>query len=89
MAVPQALMPMVREHLLAHTAPGFDGLLFPSRNDPTQHMAQSALTRVYYPARKVADRPDLLFHDLRHTGAVYAAQTGATLVVADSRHLIR
>jgi integrase len=78
-AVPQALMPMVREHLLAYTAPGLDGLLFPSKNHPTQHMRQSALTRVYYPAREVAGRPDLRFHDLRHTGAVYAAQTGATL----------
>jgi integrase len=34
---------------------------------------------VYYPARKAAGRPDLRFHDLRHTGAVLAAATGATL----------
>jgi integrase len=78
-AIPQALMPMVREHLLAHTAPGPDGLLFPSRNDPAEHLRQSSLTRVFYPARKAAGRPDLRFHDLRHTGAVLAAQTGATL----------
>jgi integrase len=37
------------------------------------------LTRVYYPAREAAGRPDLRFHDLRHTGVIYAAQTGATL----------
>jgi integrase len=30
-------------------------------------------------ARKVAGREDLRFHDLRHTGAVMAAQSGATL----------
>jgi integrase len=30
-------------------------------------------------ARAAAERPDLHFHDLRHTGAVLAAQTGATL----------
>jgi integrase len=77
--IPPHLLPLVREHLLTHTAPGLDGLLFPSRNDLTQHMRQSALTRVYYPARKAAGRPDLRFHDLRHTGAVLAAQTGATL----------
>jgi integrase len=77
--IPPHLLPMVREHLLAHTAPGPDGLLFPSKNDPNQHMRQSALTRVYYPARRAAGRPDLRFHDLRHTGAVLAAQTGATL----------
>jgi integrase len=69
----------VREHLLTHTAPGHYGLLFPSRNDPGEHLRQSALTRVYYPARKAAGRGDLRFHDLRHTGAIYAAQTGATL----------
>jgi len=33
----------------------------------------------FYRARVVAGRPDLHFHDLRHTGAVLAAQTGATL----------
>ena len=42
-------------------------------------MRQSAMARVYYPARDAAGRPDLRFHDLRHTGAVLAAQTGATL----------
>ena len=34
---------------------------------------------MFYPARKAGGRPDLRFHDLRHTGAVLAAQTGATL----------
>ena len=38
-----------------------------------------ARSRVNYPARKAAGRPDLRFHDLQHTGAVLAAQTGATL----------
>ncbi len=33
----------------------------------------------FYRARAVAGRPKLHFHDLRHTGAVLAAQTGATL----------
>ena len=31
------------------------------------------------PAREAAGRPDLRVHDLRHTGATYAAQNGATL----------
>jgi integrase len=30
-------------------------------------------------ARKAAGRDDLRFHDLRHTGAVLAAQQGATI----------
>jgi integrase len=35
--------------------------------------------RGYYSARVAAGRPDLRFHDLRHTGAVLAATTGATV----------
>ena len=31
------------------------------------------------PAREAAGRPDLRWHDLRHTGAVLAAATGASL----------
>ena len=77
--IPPHLMPLVRAHLLEHTAPGPDGLLFPARDDPAAHLRQSSLARVYYPARAKAGRPDLRFHDLRHTGAVLAAQTGATL----------
>lgn len=42
-------------------------------------MATASLYRVWYPARESAGRPDLRWHDLRHTGAVLAAQTGATL----------
>jgi integrase len=41
--------------------------------------APSTLYRVFYPARSKAGRDDLRFHDLRHTGAVLAASTGATL----------
>lgn len=81
-AIPPHLLPLVREHLLAHTAPGSDGLLFPSASGGArgdEHLRQSSLARVFYPARRKAGRPDLRFHDLRHTGAVLAAQTGATL----------
>lgn len=76
-AIPPHLLPMVREHLLQHAEPGKDGLLFPARSGG--QLAPSTLYRVYYPAREAAGRPDLAFHDLRHTGAVLAAQTGATL----------
>jgi integrase len=75
--VPPHLMPLVREHLLQHTQPGKDGLLFPAASGG--HLAPSSLYRVYYRARESAGRPDLAFHHLRHTGAVLAAQTGATL----------
>jgi integrase len=52
-------------------------LLFPSAGGG--HLAPSTLYRSFYPARKAAGRPDLRWHDLRHTGAVLAAATGASL----------
>ncbi len=42
-------------------------------------MAPSTLYKPYYKARAAAGREDLRFHDLRHTGAVLAASTGASL----------
>ncbi len=76
-AIPPHLLPVVKGHLLKHTQPGADGLLFPGAGGG--HMAPSSLYGVFYPAREKAGRPDLRFHDLRHTGAVLAAATGATL----------
>lgn len=82
-AIPPHLLPVIREHLLQHAEPGRDGLLFPATGGG--NMAPSSLYRVYYPAREAAGRPDLRWHDLRHTGAVLAAQTGATLAELMSR----
>jgi len=60
-------------------------LLFPSKGDPRRHLAPASLYRHFYSARDAAGRPDLRFHDLRHTGAVLAASTGATLAELMSR----
>lgn len=76
-AIPPHLVPAVKAHLTT-CVNGRDGLLFPAR-DGVGHMAPSTLYKVFYPAREKAGRPDLRFHDLRHTGAVLAASTGATL----------
>lgn len=76
-AIPPHLMPAVKAHLSGHVAASRDALVFPAASGA--HMAPSALYAVYYPAREAAGRPDLRFHDLRHTGAVLAAATGATL----------
>lgn len=75
--IPSALIPIVEQHLSKHTGTGKDDLLFPARHGG--HMAPSTLYKVFYPAREKAGRDDLRFHDLRHTGAVLAAATGATL----------
>ncbi|MEO7980343.1 MAG: tyrosine-type recombinase/integrase [Sporichthyaceae bacterium] len=75
--IPPHLLPAVRDHLRSSIVGGKDGLLFPARSGG--HLAPSALYRVFYRARDKAGRPDLRWHDLRHTGAVLAASTGATL----------
>jgi integrase len=76
-ALPPHLMPMAADHLIEHAGRGRDALLFPAAGGG--HMSPSSLYAVYHPARDAAGRPDLRFHDLRHTGATLAAATGATL----------
>lgn len=76
-AIPPHLMSTVKNHLREHAAMGRDGLIFPARHG--EQLAPSTLYKVFYPAREKAGRPDLRFHDLRHTGAVLAASTGASL----------
>lgn len=76
-AVPPHLLPSLKAHVADHAEFGRDGLLFPAASGG--HLVPSTLYRSFYPARKAAGRPDLRWHDLRHTGAVLAAATGATL----------
>ena len=75
--VPPHLIGLIRRHLNDHAQPGEDGLLFPNANG--QHLHHGSLYKVYKPARAAAGRPDLRWHDLRHSGATWAAQSGATL----------
>ena len=77
-AIPPHLLPVVKTHLSNNITGGKKGLLFPA-SDGVTHLAPSTLYTVYYRAREAAGRPDLRFHDLRHTGGVLAAATGATL----------
>jgi integrase len=76
--IPPHLMPAVRDHLAANVGASRDALVFPAVHGGG-HLNPATLRRVYHPAREAAGRPDLRFHDLRHTGAVLAAATGATL----------
>ncbi len=82
-AIPPHLLPVIREHLLQHAEGGRDGLLFPAASGG--HLAPSTLYKSFYKARQAAGRPDLRWHDLRHTAATLAAQTGATMAELMSR----
>lgn len=95
--IPPHILDDIRAHLRAHTAPGGEGLLFPSTVGThlasgsfygyvtTYHKSgerKGAVKRTgrgYYEARRLAGRPDLHLHDLRHTGLTNAAIAGATL----------
>jgi integrase len=76
-AIPPHLLPTLEDHLSKHGGKERDSLLFPAKSG--DHLAPATLNRWYYKARDKAKRPDLRFHDLRHSGAVLAAATGATL----------
>lgn len=77
--IPPHVIDMLRSHLVEHSQPGREGLVFPAA-DSTSHLAASTLYKPFNRARRAAGRPDLRWHDLRHTGATLAAATGATLV---------
>lgn len=76
-AIPPHIVPAVKRHLTEHVGKPPNWLLFPAKSG--EHLQPSTLYRHFYKARAKAKRPDLRFHDLRHSGAVMAAQTGATL----------
>lgn len=84
-SMPPHLLPVIEAHLLQHIDAGEEALLFPAvtadkvTGQRWQHLAPATFYRHWYPAREAAGRPDLRFHDLRHTGATLAAATGATL----------
>lgn len=93
--IPAGLIPMIHDHLERFAQPGPDGLLFaaehgghlsqstlngkPSRRRRLKGRMVNESSSGFCRAREAAGRPDLRLHDLRHTGAVLAAQTGATL----------
>lgn len=75
--IPPHLLPAIERHLSQHVGKNANALLFPAKSGG--HLQPSTLYRHWYSARSAADREDLRFHDLRHSGAVLAALTGATL----------
>jgi len=76
-AIPPHLLRVIEAHLAEHVDPQQDALLFPATRNG-ENMRQSTMHWHFSRARKAAGRPDLRFHDLRHTGLTMAAQAGAT-----------
>lgn len=82
-AIPPHLIPDVKQHMKHHAAQGAKGLMFPAEGGG--HLWPSVVHKHFRRARDAAERPDLRFHDLRHTGAVLAAQQGATIADLQAR----
>ena len=75
--IPPHIIPTIEAHLAKHVGRDRDALIF--ETDGGGHLQPSTMYRHWYKARDAAARPDLRFHDLRHSGAVLAAATGASL----------
>jgi len=81
--LPPHVVPELVDHLANHVGPARDALLFPAVRGG--HLHPRTFGKAFNLARVEAGRPGLRFHDLRHTGAVMAAQAGATLAELQSR----
>lgn len=75
-AIPPPLKPILQDHLERWSEPGSDGLVFVGEKGAA--LDRSHWNGEWRQIRKAAGRPDLMFHDLRHTGNVLAAATGAS-----------
>ena len=94
-SLPDFLIPAVKDHLARYAAPGPGGLLFHASRDQTAHLSETTLNGRaavlnddgsvrkagfgWREARRRAGREDLDLHDLRHTGATWAAEEGASI----------
>ncbi|MBX7453395.1 site-specific integrase [Mycolicibacterium sp. 3033] len=76
-AIPPHIIPQIEHHLAKFVGSKRDSLIF--ANESNGHLQPSTLYRHWYKAREAAGRKDLRWHDLRHSGAVLAAATGASL----------
>jgi integrase len=75
-AVPPHIRPVIKAHLKNHVGRDPDSLLFPV--DGGGHMHGDIYRTHWEKARAAIGKPTLRVHDLRHVGAVLAAQSGAT-----------
>jgi integrase len=74
-AIPPHIRPMLKAHLKNHVGRAGDSLLF---GDDGTHLRADRYRTHWEKARAAIGKPNLRVHDLRHVGAVLAAQSGAT-----------
>lgn len=74
--MPPKVAEAMETHLERFVGPAADAWLFGTSTGTT--ISPRNLSRAWNKAREKAGRDDLHFHDLRHTGLTWVAQTGAT-----------
>jgi integrase len=74
--VPPHIRPMFKKHLADHVGKGGDALLFTGKDGG--HLRHYEYQYPWEKARDAIGKPNFRVHDLRHVGAVLAAQSGAT-----------
>ncbi len=75
-AIPPHIRPILKAHLKNHVYRAADSLLFGA--DDGRHLRDGEYRTHWEKARAAIGKPNLRVHDLRHVGAVLAAQSGAT-----------
>lgn len=80
--VPTHIQPALKKHLADHVGKGGESLLFTGRAGG--HVRHYEYQYPWEKARAAIGKPNFRVHDLRHVGAVFAAQSGAT--TADLMH---
>ncbi|AKV55071.1 site-specific recombinase, phage integrase family [Bifidobacterium actinocoloniiforme DSM 22766] len=77
--IPPQLVPLLQDFLAEYVGSAGTAWLFPKVKDSSAPVHPNSLRAWYDDARKEAGRPDLRFHDLRHTGLTWLAAEGATV----------
>jgi integrase len=76
-SIPPHIILDIKKYIKFYNIKHSDDLIFYSKNNTP--IGKKVIIKYYKRATKVANRPDLRFHDLRHTGATYAALSGASI----------
>lgn len=76
-SVPPHIRPAIIAHLKKHVGRDADSLMFPL-DENGGHLRGDLYRTHWEKARAAIGKPNLRVHDLRHVGAVLAAQSGAT-----------
>jgi integrase len=75
--IPDLIVPDLRTHLKRYAGSGADGFVFVGVRGG--QLRRSNFSKPWAAALNAAGLPKIHFHDLRHTGNTFAAESGASL----------